>query len=437
MPMTGHSIPRTPLWLVLVSLLCLAGMWLYAQRVLVAHQVADAAAHDKPRGNLSDLYPRWLGARELLLRGRNPYGADVTREIQAGYYGRVLDSSRPGDPKDQQAFAYPVYVIFYLAPTVHLSFDLVRKGFFWVLLGLTVTSVPLWLGVLRWPASLRIQACLVALTLGSLAVMQGLKLQQLTLFVVALLAIAIAFLVTDCAIAAGVLLALATIKPQVVCLLLLWLAIWTLGDWRRRYRWAASFLATMVILSLAGEMCLPHWIPRFWQAAREYQNYTGATLLLDELIPSPWSRLLALSAGIAAVYVCWRHRKYAADSTAFAVTTCMVLAVTLLIVPTYALYNQVLLLPALLMLAREWRAIWNRSRASRVFLAGVAVLLVWPWISSTVLAGLSLVLTSESVQKAWAVPGWTVLTLPVAVSALMLLVSYRRWFAASEEPMSA
>jgi hypothetical protein len=72
-----------------------------------------------------------------------------------------------------------------------------------------------------------------------------------------------------------------------------------------------------------------------------------------------------------------------------------------------------------------------------VFLAGVAVLLVWPWISSTVLAGLSLVLTSESVQKAWAVPGWTVLTLPVAVSALMLLVSYRRWFAASEEPMSA
>jgi hypothetical protein len=435
--MRGHSIPRSPLWLVLASLLCLAGMWLYAQRVLVAHQVAEAAAHDRPRGNLSDLYPRWLGARELLLRGRNPYSADVTREIQAGYYGRVLDSSRPGDPKDQQGFAYPIYIVFYLAPTVHFSFDVVRRGFFWVLLGLTIVSVPFWLSVLRWPASLRLQASVVALTLGSLAVMQGLKLQQMTLFVAALLAIGIALLVTDHAIAAGVLLALATIKPQVVCLLLLWLTIWTLGDWRRRYRWAASFLVMMAILSLAGEVCLPHWIPRFWQAAREYQNYTGATLLLDELIPSPWGRLIALSAGIGAVYVCWRHRKYAVDSAAFAATTCMVLAVTLLIVPTYALYNQVLLLPALLMLARERQGIWARSHTSRVLLAAVAVLLVWPWLSSTVLAGLSFVLAAESVEKAWAVPGWTVLTLPVAVSALMLLASYRGWFAASEEPMSA
>jgi Glycosyltransferase family 87 len=435
--MTGHSIARNPLCLVLASLLCLAGVWLYAQRVLVAHQIADAAAHDRPRGNLSDLYPRWLGARELLLHGRDPYSAEVTREIQAGYYGRVLNASRSGDPKDQQGFAYPVYVVFYLAPTVHLRFDVVRKGFFWVLLGLTVASVPLWLRVLRWPASPLTQVSMAALTVGSLAVMQGLKLQQMTLFVAALIAIAMALLATHHAKAAGVLLALATIKPQLVGLLLVWLAIWTAGDWKRRYRWAVSFLVTMTILVAAAEMWLPHWIPRFWQAAREYLNYTEGVPLLRELIPSPWSKLVALSAGVGAVAVCWRKRKCAADSAAFPVMTCLVLSVTLLIIPTYALYNQVLLLPALLMLAREPQAVWRTNLVSRVFLVAVAILLGWPWLASIVLAVLSFVLPPQMVQEAWAVPGWTVLTLPVSVAALMLVVSFRGSSAASPERTTA
>lgn len=431
--MRGQSILRSPFWLVPAAALCLVGTWLYAQRVLVAYQLADAAAHESPRGNLSDLYPRWLGARELFLHGRDPYSPAVTREIQAGYYGRPLDSSRPEDPKDQQGFAYPVYIVFYLAPAVHLPFDVVRRVFFWVLLGLTAASIPLWLRVLRWPLSLWAQASVLALTVGSLAVMQGLKLQQMTLFVAALVAMAVALLVTEHATAAGILLALATIKPQVVCLLLLWLAIWTTGDWKRRYRWAVSFLMTMAILVVAGELLLPHWIPRFLQAAREYQGYTHAVPLLDKLIPLPWSRLSEVGAGVGALYGCWRNRRHGADTAPFAATICMVLSATLLVVPTYALYNQLLLLPALLLVAQERQQIWRQNGVSRVLLGAVALLLCWPWLSSTVLAVLSFLLPPEVVEKAWAVPGWTVLTLPVAIAALMLIVSYRRSFAASAE----
>ncbi len=87
------GISEKPLSLALAAVLCATGVWLYGNRVLIPHQVSDAAAHDRPRGNLSDLYPRWLGARELLLHGRDPYSAEVTREIQAGYYGRPLDAS--------------------------------------------------------------------------------------------------------------------------------------------------------------------------------------------------------------------------------------------------------------------------------------------------------------------------------------------------------
>ncbi len=423
--MTGYQVGRSPYWLVLAALLCVAGTWLYAQRVLVAYQISDATARGKPRGNLSDLYPRWLGARELLLHGRNPYSDEVTREIQAGYYGRPLDSNRPGDPKDKQGFAYPVYVVFYLAPTIELPFDVVRKIVFWLLLVLTLSSIPLWLRTLHWRPGLWIQANIVALILGTMAVMQGLQLQQMTLFVAALVAFAIGFLAMDHPFPAGVLLALATIKPQLVFLLLFWLGVWTLGDVKRRYRWASSFLITLGILFAAAEIWLPHWLPLFWQAARDYQHYADAVPLVDELLPFPWSRMVELSGGIGAVFFCWRNRHSAAGSATFSTTTCLVLAVTLLIVPTYALYNQILLVPALLMLARDWSAIWRDGKAGRVLLCATAILLVWPWLTCMVLVVLSFVLPPEFVQKGWAIPAWTALTLPVAVAALMLLVAYR------------
>jgi hypothetical protein len=418
-------------------MLCAAGVWLYAQRVLISYQIADAAAHDRPRGNLSDLYPRWLGARELLLHARDPYSSAVTREIQAGYYGRPLDSTRPGDPKDQQGFAYPVYVVFLLAPTVRLPFAAVQRGFFWVLLGLTVATVPLWLRVLRWSLPPWAQLSVVVLTVGSLAAMQGLKLQQMTLFVVALVAIAMAFLASDCPITAGILLALATIKPQLVGFMLLWLAIWTLGDWRRRYRWAASFLISMAILIGASEFWLPHWISRFLQAVREYRSYTDAVAVLDTLLPAPWSMLAKLAAVVAAAHICWRNRKHAEQTGAFAATAIVVLAVTVIVIPSYALYNQVMLLPAVLMVTRERQVIWERSFAARGLLIVVAVLLFWPWLASAVLAGLSFVLPPAVVQKAWAVPGWTALAFPAGVAALMLALAYRRAFAAPTGPKPA
>jgi len=409
-------------------------MWLYVQRVLVSYQIADAAAHGRPRGNLSDLYPRWIGAKELLLHGRDPYSAEVSREIQAGYYGRPLDPSRPDDPRDEQGFAYPVYVVFCLAPTIGLPFAIVQKGFFWILLMLTSASTLLWLRVLRWPATLWTQVSLLALTLGSVAVMQGLKLQQMSLLVAGLLAIAIALLVTDHAVAAGVLLALASIKPQLVLLLLCWLAIWTVADWRRRYRWAASFLLTMSVLCAGSEWYLPHWIPRFWQAIREYQTYTGAMSVLDRSIGPPWSRAFELLAFAGMMGACWRERRHAVNTAAFAFTLSLVLATTVVLIPTYAPYNQVLLIPALLILIKERQKIWQRSITNRILFVVTACLIAWPWVSSTTLAGLSLILPRETVERAWAIPAWTVIQIPVGVAALILVHYYQRTFTASTRP---
>jgi hypothetical protein len=421
------ATPRLRNWLwPLLAILSTVGMWTYTDRVSIPHQKASAAVHDQPRGNLSDLYPRWVGARELLLHGRDPYSAEVAREIQAGYYGRPLDPSRPNDPRDQAGFAYPVYVVFFLAPTIRLAFVIVEKGFFWLLLILTCASIPLWLRFLRWSVPGWGQISLLALTLGSLAVTQGLMLQQMSLLVAGLVAIAIVLLVADYAVAAGVLLAVTTIKPQLVVLLLLWLAIWTVADWRRRYRSVISFLATMAILLVASEWYLPHWIPRFYEAVGEYRHYTRAMSVTDSLIGYPWSWVLEGLAFAAMLGACWNERRHDAKSNSFAFTLSLVLATTVLLVPMIAPYNQVLLIPSLLVLLKEQHTIWQRSIAIRVLFSITAGLFFWPWVSSIALAGLSFVLRAETVDRASDIPFWTVTQIPVGVAGLMLVHYYQR-----------
>ena len=57
--------------------------------------------------------------------------------------------------------------------------------------------------------------------------------------------------------------------------------MWVAADWRRRYSSAVSFLAAMTVLMGASEWYLPHWIPLFWHAVREYRRYTGSMSVLD------------------------------------------------------------------------------------------------------------------------------------------------------------
>jgi Glycosyltransferase family 87 len=420
-----------------LALLFAGSMWFYVQRVLVPYQKADAAAHGRPRGNLSDLYPRWLGTRELLLHHRDPYSAAVTREIQTGYYGRPLDPVRADDPradepKDQQGFAYPVHVAFLLAPTIGFSFPDVQAGFRWLLVILTLASVFLWLRVLNWRPSATVIAILIVLTFGSYGVVQGIKLQQLTLVVSALLAGCAAALVAGYLSLAGFLLALATIKPQLALPVAGWLVLWALSDWRRRQIFVWSFGLSSAIFLAASEYVLPGWLGEFRDAVAAYRQYTGgAGSLLDVLATPALGKILAGAAVIAVIVTGWRVRFASHDSVAFSTMLALVLAVTLVIVPTFAPYNQILLLPAVFLIAASWEELWGRSRLTRMACDLALLVVFWPWLASCGLMLASLFLPASSVQKAWTLPLYTSLGIPLVALGLLAVCASERLTASS------
>ncbi len=407
----------SPILLAMSVLLC-AGMWMYVGRVIVPQQKAYAAMHGNPRGNLSDLYPRWLGSRELLLHNRDPYSAEITREIQVGYYGRPLDASRPNDPHDQEAFAYPVYVAFLLAPTVRLSFPMVQEIFRWTLAGATVISVLLWLRIVRWKPSRIGTAAILMCVMGTFWVVQGIHLQQLTLLVVPMIAASVYLLIKNRQIASGIVLGLTTVKPQIALPLAAWLMLWACSRISHRWKLMAAFTATVLALVATGEVLLPGWIHEFLAAMIAYRGYTRHLSPLDELATPALGIPLAIFVVAVVAWICWRARKASASDELFIWATALVLAANLLVIPTIAPYNQLLLLPGIFLLPQSGKGVRTFGTMRLLVWAGAGCLL-WPAFTAAALAVLSFF--TPAVLPFWQVPLWTSIVIPIPITASLAL----------------
>jgi hypothetical protein len=315
--------------------------------------------------------------------------------------------------------------VFLLAPAVDLPFELVQKGFRWLLVVLAAATVLLWLRVLRWKTSFVTALIFIVLMLGWLPMVQGIKLQQLSLLVAGLLAVCGACLAGGWLFLAGGLLALATIKPQLTWPLVLWLLLWASGDWRARRRFVFGFGLGMLLLLGGAQLMLPGWLRMFAEAIGQYHRYTHNQSELVWLFGVIAGRILeAVSVFVCAICI-WRVRKEPATSAAFGRAFGLVLALTAVVVPMYAPYNQVLLAPAILALLRsesEGNPILPAIRLAR---AVGGILLVWPWIATIALTLAYLWLTPELRQRVWLMPFYSNFMVPGFVFGLALLDTWR------------
>jgi hypothetical protein len=101
------------------------------------------------------------------------------------------------------------------------------------------------------------------------------------------------------------------------------------------------------------------------------------------------------------------------------------LAVSLVTVPTISIYNQALLLPAILLLAHQGPGVWKKKRASRVVWTVAGAALFWPWFAAVGLTVASFILPSARVQQAWALPFYTGLAMPLAVLGLLFQQAFQ------------
>jgi len=368
---------KRQLWLLLG---CLAAViaWLYMHRVLQPWEQYVNVEGGTMKALMGDLYSPWFGARAVLLEGKDPYGPEVTREIQTAFYGHAVQQTYddPGAITDEQRFAYPVYVVFLLAPAAHLEFDTVRTWAPMVLAVLVAASVGLWLSVLKWRPPPTTALALIVFVLATPQMAQGMRLRQLGLVVGPLLALAIWLVIRDHLLIAGAILALCTIKPQMVVLALAWLLIWTAGDLVKRWRLVAGLGGGLALLVGAGEWILPNWLPSFFQGLMAYRKYGPFSSLLQVVLGSALGTAAAVVVVGGLLILAWINRERAADSPEFTLTLSAFLLGTGLAVPLVPPFNQVLLILPALLVVRDWSML---SRSARTLFA---VVIGWPWIAS-------------------------------------------------------
>ena len=180
----------------------------------------------------------------------------------------------------------PCIPFFFIAPLTLVSFDLVQAvGIVLVpvLAGLVTIG---WMIGLGWRTDWRGYALAGALGMTALPALELATFQQPTILVATLLAAVAVALLRNWNGLAGCLLACATIKPQLVVLLIVWLLLWALLNWKTRNRLLLGFSMTLTLLLAGAFLLWPSWFSEWLQVLGVYRkDYMFSNAFPGPLVP--------------------------------------------------------------------------------------------------------------------------------------------------------
>jgi hypothetical protein len=333
----------------------------------------------------NDFAGRYAGARVFWVQGSSPYSDEAIRQAQILLHGRTLTPEEIKEGVlDVSLFAYPFYMVFWLAPVAILPYDWAEAVWLATLEFALVGSVIGAISLARW----KLPAWLLAITLvwsiffyhSARAILLG----QVAVLIFMLNLTTLLALRARRDVLAGALLAISTTKPQMAFLIVPFIFLWLVV--RRRWRAVTAFLVTMSILCGASFILLPSWVGDFLRQVVGYTSYTDIgspvwiiTRRFSPVLgaPAEIGLSLALVLGMLVTWIwLWRDDSW----PAFVWTACFTLIITNLIAFRTATTNYVVLfIPLIWMLAaihRQWKrgGTWGVLALQTILLFGMWVL---------------------------------------------------------------
>ena len=369
--------------------------------LFVLESVAVHAFYASRFPGTNDFYPRWAGARTLLLEGRDPYSPEVSAEIRAVLVG----PNREGTIS--YSFAFPLHVIFLFWPLVYCSYDWSQAIWMVTLQWVVVATVIGLLRLERWRSSPIGMVGLLLATLAFYPVTRSVMLGQLTLHITLFLVAALLAMQRGRDGWAGVWLALTSIKPQMVIFVAPWLILWAVG--KRRWRMLGGLVAGGSCLLLASLALFPRWPLSFLESLLRYSEEAGGRNPLAVLMGLAWPdgpeavRYILAGLLVLAMLASWRRGWRGGEETFFSATYWSIVVGLLTFFQT-GTTNQVILLVPLFAWLKGALGRWKRWQV----LIAVGGLLVVLWV-----------LFLGTIQGNWENP---VMFLPLPLLSLAILV---------------
>lgn len=395
------------------------GLWIpSSHRVMVREGLAGGFGY----GN--DFYQIWITSHELWMHHADAYSADVQRQIEVGLYGRALDRSLPGDATAPfRGDCYPLHASVLALPLSPLPFPRVQLLLSILLPAAVTATVLLWCFVLNVRLSVIERSAMILFAMSAVPVLEGLYALQTSLIVGLLVAVAIFLIRRQQLFVAGALLALATVKPQLILLLMVWLSAWTVASWRDRKNLMIGFVGTTAVLLGVTTLVSPDWFTGWMHSVHEYRRICPpplAEFVLGRLAGLATSLILVGAASV----VGWREMRKGADSDGFVLATVLIIAVAVLVLPsTIAVYDQFLLFPAVVWLYAQRENYW--ARIPLRWLARItAGALAWQWVAACAILVISLLAPATGNRpEILLIPLRTAASVPFGVVGLISFVA--------------
>jgi hypothetical protein len=333
-----------------------------------------------PGGN--DFYVRWLGGREYFLHGTNPFDRSVAEKAQMSMFGRLTG---PED-KDQAYFAYPLYTLYLFWPLSLIPYAWAQAVWMTVLQFALLGSTFLAMHLSGWRLPGWLQGVMLLWGIlfynGARAILLG----QFSILVGLFLLLALWAIERQRDGMAGILLALSTIKPQMVFLILVFLVLWAVVQ--KRWHLIISFGGSLLALIVSGIGLVPNWPLDFVRNVVAYSAYVafGTPLenLLSYLLPAtiagPLNTILSICFFLALLPGWWLALRNKPGGFTWAVLSTLI--VSSLITFRSATANQVILYLPLFFYFRRITALLGPIAA--VLAAVAAAVFMWGVFVATV-----------------------------------------------------
>jgi len=236
--------------------------------LLVGNVVATHNILTEPHPGHNDFMSRWEGVRSFWRDGLNPYSDEASLNIQQQIYGRAAQ-----EDEDPGYFAYPFYVVLLLGPLAYTSYAWASAIWMVVLEVALIAALFLLLDMVKWRPRPWLLGVLLLWALLNYYAARGLLLGQPGHLVYFFQVLTFWALANRHDRLAGAAMALSTIKPQMVFLIVPLLLVWA---WRtRRVTVIASFGVVWGGLMAASFMFEPTWLGDWLDQLQQYPSYTA------------------------------------------------------------------------------------------------------------------------------------------------------------------
>jgi len=203
---------------------------------------------------MNNFFPRWAGTRLLMMKGWSPYSQQTTDEIQQMAYGRLAQSG-----EDRGYFVYPLYSSLIYAP-FSLTDDFALANALWMtILELSIIAIfVISVSLSQWRPSPVLLIFLFIFTALWYHTLRPILSSNASILSVLFIVLALLAIRSNVDALAGISLALASIKPQMVLILYVFILIWAVSTHRWTLIW--SLLGFLVFFIAAGSLLVPNWI---------------------------------------------------------------------------------------------------------------------------------------------------------------------------------